>query len=72
MIVKDIGGGMKKFKTSEIKKIAYIKWLERVEEDDKWRLTDIYKTIKTQAKFAMVRSKTTAFERFYAELWKKG
>lgn len=55
----------------EAKKVAYMKWLECMDEDEKWRLKDIYQTAKTKVKSAVMSAKTTTFERSYVELGEK-
>lgn len=67
-VFKDIGGGMKKFKTVKVKKVAHTKWLECVDEDNKEMLKDIYKTTKIEAKSSVTSVKTTTFQCLYAGL----
>ncbi|XP_055814177.1 uncharacterized protein LOC129883568 [Solanum dulcamara] len=54
------------------KKVVYTEWLECMDEDEKYRLKDIYKRVKMKAKSAVTSAKTTTFECLYDELGEKG
>lgn len=70
--VKVIRGVIEKFKAKwKLRRFAYTKWLECIDEDEKWRLKDIYKKTKTKAKPMITSVKTVAFERLYIELGEK-
>ncbi|XP_049391532.1 uncharacterized protein LOC125855930 [Solanum stenotomum] len=56
----------------EAKKAAYTKLVEWVDEEEKQTLKKFYKTTKTEAKLAVTKAKTAAFERLYIELGYKG
>lgn len=46
----------------KLKKVAYMKWLECVDEDEKRRLKNIYETAKIEAKSTIRSAKTVTFE----------
>ncbi|WMV29422.1 hypothetical protein MTR67_022807 [Solanum verrucosum] len=56
----------------EAKKAAYTKLVECVDEEEKQTLKKVYKMTKTEAKLAVTKAKTTAFERLYVELGDNG
>ncbi|KAG5597411.1 hypothetical protein H5410_038643, partial [Solanum commersonii] len=56
----------------EAKKPAYTKLVECVDEEEKRTLKKAYKTTKIEAKIAVMKAKTAAFERLYVELGDKG
>lgn len=56
----------------EAKKVAYAKWVECMDEEEKWMLKEVYRAAKTKDKLAVTMAKTTISERLYIELKKKG